>query len=112
MSAQICVSGVLGLCCAGIAWSTRVRVALSVPCTGSVVGVLGLLSRTRRRDGFGGSIGDSDESHANTEKLNKLNTLNATTNNPLNLLGFIRVGHVLGSLNVCWVLHEGATNDK
>ncbi|MNP23931.1 hypothetical protein D3C76_1166610 [compost metagenome] len=112
MSTPICVSGVLGLCCAGIAGSTRVRVALTVPCTGSVVGVLGLLSRTHRRDGFGGFIGDSDKSYANTEKLNKPNTLNTTTSNPLNLLSFNRVGYVLGSLNVCWVVHEGATNDE
>lgn len=103
MSALICVSGVLGLCCAGISGSTQVSTAIYGPCAWAVAGVLGLLSRTRRRDVIGGINAGSDKSHANTEELNKPNTLNTTTNNPLNSLIFKCVGYVSGRVNVCWV---------
>lgn len=103
MSTPICVSGVLGLCCVDFCRSTHAHAAIAVPYTGSVVGVLGLLSRTRRRDVFSGAIGGANKAHANTQKLNKPNTLNTTLSNPLISLIFKRVGFVLGYVNLCWV---------
>lgn len=103
MSTPICVSGVLGLCCVDFFGPTHVHTAIAVPCTGSVVGVLGWLSRTRRRDVFSGALDAANKSHANTQKLNQPNTLNTESNNSLISLVFECVGFVLGCVNLCWV---------
>lgn len=103
MSAPIYVSGVLGLCCVVFLGPTRAHAAIAVPCTGSVSGVLGLLSRTRRRDVFVGQLAAQNKPHATTKNLNKPNTLNTHSNNSLISLGFKRVGFVLGLLILCWV---------
>lgn len=103
MSTPICVSGVLGLCCVDFCGPTHVHAAIAVACTGAVVGVLGLLSRTRRRDVFSGAVDGANKAHANTQKLNQPNTLNTTSSNSLISLVFNRVGFVLGYVNLCWV---------
>lgn len=110
MSTLIRVLGVLGLCCVDFCRSTHVHAAISMPYTGSVVGVLGLLSRTRRRDVFSGAFGGASKAHANTQKLNKPNTLNTASSNSLISLVFKCVGIVLGCVNLCWV-HLGRDRD-
>ena len=112
MTTRARVLGVLGLCRVCLVNPTHVEPPYFKVLTAHVSGVLGLRARARRRDSFHGETKARKEIHANTEKLNKPNTLNTTTNNPLNLLSFNRVGYVLGSLNGCWVVHEGATNDE
>lgn len=109
MSTPICVSGVLGLCCVDFARSTHAQTRIHAAYAGSVVCVLGLRSRTRRRDVFSGATGGVIETHANPKKPNKPNTLNTVPNNPLISLMFKCVGFVLGCVNLCWVfLLEGS----
>lgn len=109
MSTPICVSGVLGLCCVDFAGSTHALPRIHAPYAGAVVGVLGLRSRTRRRDVFSGTTDGVIEPHANPKKPNKPNTLNTINHNPLISLIFECVGFVLGCVNLCWVfLLEGS----
>lgn len=103
MSATTSVLGVLGLCWVAFRGSTHVRTASLAGLGWSVVGVLGLSSRTRRRATFLDTHQEKNKSHAKTKKLNKPNTLNKNSFNTLILLGFICVECVLGSWIVCRV---------
>lgn len=107
MSTTVSVLGVLGLCRVAFRGSTHVRAADLAGLRWSVVGVLGLSSRTRRRATFLGIHQDRNKSHAKTKKLNKPNTRNSNGFIALNLLGFICVGFVLGSWIVCRVAVYG-----
>ncbi len=101
------VLGVLGLCRVSFRGSTHVRAAGLAGLGWSVVGVLGSLSRTRRRATFLGIHQERSKTHAKTKKLNKPNTPNSNSFNALNSLGFICVGFVLGSWIVCRVAVSG-----
>jgi len=107
MSTTVSVLGVLGLCRVAFRGSTHVRAADLTGLRWSVVGVLGLSSRTRTRAPFLGIHHDRNKSHAKTKKRNKPNTHNSISFNALNLLGFICVGFVLGSWIVCRVSVSG-----
>lgn len=109
MSTPICVSGVLGLCCVDFVRSTHAQPRIHAAYAESVAGVLGLRSRTRRRDVFSSALGGENKAHANTQKLNKPNTLNTASSNSLISLVFECVGFVSGCVNLCWVhLGEGS----
>lgn len=107
MSATAIVLGVLGLCRVIVRGSTHVSATDLAALRWSVVGVLGLSSRTRRRATFLGIHQERNKSYAKTKKLNKPNTLNSNSFNALNLLSFICVGFVLGSWIVCRVAVYG-----
>ncbi|WP_128326210.1 hypothetical protein [Pseudomonas alkylphenolica] len=107
MSATNSVLGVLGLCRVAFRGATHVRAADLGALRWSVVGVLGLSSRTRRRATFIGIHQEQNKTHANPKKLNKPNTLNSNRFKALNLLGFTCVGFVLGSWIVCRVVVFG-----
>lgn len=107
MSTTVSVLSVLGLCRVAFRGSTHVWSAGLAGSRWSVLGVLGLSSRTRRRAIFLGIHQDGNKSHTKTKKLNKPNTLNSNSFNALNLLGFICVGFVLGSWIVCRVAVSG-----
>lgn len=103
MSTPICVSGVLGLCCVDFAGSTQAQPRIHAAYARAGLGVLGLRSRTRRRDVFSSAFGGENKAHANTQKPNKPNTLNPASNNSLISLAFECVGFVSGCVNLCWV---------
>jgi len=104
MTTSICVLGVLGLCRAGLVYPTQPECPKSLVCKGSVLGVLGLASRTRVRAIFCTAIRQRKNLYARTNKPNKPNTLNTYSSNQLILLIFLCVGSVSGCVNVCWVL--------
>lgn len=107
MSATVSVLSVLGLCRVIVRGATHVRATDLAALRWSVVGVLGLPSRTRRRATFGGIQQEKNKPHAKTKKLNKPNTPNSNSLNTLDLLSFICVGFVLGSWIVCRVAVSG-----
>lgn len=104
MSASVRVLGVLGWCWVAFGRPTHIPLPGLLVWRPSVLSVLGLPTRTRRRVTFSGANQGRSKAHANTEKPNKPNTLNSDSNNPLISLSFKCVGFVSGWLNVCWVL--------
>lgn len=104
MTTSISVLGVLGLCRVGLVYPTQPSCPKSLPCTGGVLGVLGLSTHARVRVIFCSAINEGKDVYARTNKPNKPNTLSS---NQLILLGFICVGFVSGFGNVCWVLVWG-----
>jgi hypothetical protein len=105
MTTSVSVLGVLGWCWVGFGKPTQAQAPYSVAWRACVLGVLGLRTRARRRAFFNGDSERVIISYAMLDKPNTPNTLNTDISNPLNLLGFICVGSVLGWLNVCWVLN-------
>ena len=103
----VAVSGVLGLCRVDFPWSTHAHAAIFAGWEQSVLGVSGLLSRTRMRTLFGGLIWHTFFSHAKSKNPNKPNPLATFRSNLLNLLSFICVGFVLGWAYLCWVATGG-----
>ena len=103
MIPSVSVLGVLGMCWVEFCNPTQVRVPDSVALRAGVLGVLGLCTRARMRAFFNGDSEGVKNLYARLNKPNTPNTLNTGLSNPLNLLGFICVGFVLGWLNVCWV---------
>lgn len=107
MTTSIRVLGVLGWCWVDCGRSTQFQTPESPVLRASVLGVLGLCTRTRIRIFYNCDPSVGTKPHANPERPNTPNTLNTATCNQLISLGFKCVGSVLGWLNVCWVLISG-----
>lgn len=107
MTTSIRVLGVLGWCWVDCGRSTQFQTPEYVVLRASVLGVLGLCTRTRMRIFYSCDTSAGIKPHANSEIPNTPNTHNTDTGNQLISLGFKCVGYVLGWLNVCWVLISG-----
>lgn len=97
------VLGVLGLCWVGLCNPTQVEPPNFKASRTSVLGVLGLRTRTRAREIFLSAQRLYKKTYARTKKPNKPNTLNTPIGKALNLLSFNCVGFVLGCGFLCWV---------
>ena len=97
------VLGVLSLCWVGLSNPTQVEPPNIKASRTSVLGVLGLRTRTRAREIFLSAQRLYKKTYARTKKPNKPNTLNTPTDKALNLLNFNCVGFVLGCGFLCRV---------
>lgn len=97
------VLGVLGLCWVGLRNPTQFEPPNFKAFRTSVLGVLGLRTRTRAREIFLSAQRLYKKTYARTKKPNKPNTLNTPIDKTLNLLSFNCVGFVLGCGFLCWV---------
>lgn len=107
MTPPVSVLGVLGWCWVGFRKPTQIQAPESVAWRHCVLGVLGSSTCTRMRSTSTTEIEGRINLYANPEKPNTPNTLNTEASNPLNSLGFVCVGFVLGWLNVCRVMISG-----
>ncbi len=107
MTPPVSVLGVLGWCWVGLRKPTQIQTPDSVAWRHCVLGVLGSRTHARMRSISTAGIEGRINLYANPDKPNTPNTLNTDASNPLNSLGFVCVGFVLGWLIVCWVLIWG-----